>query len=148
MTRTTLTAIALATLLPISALAQNGTPGLHFVENWDADSDGQVTLAEATEKRGDIFFMFDQDENDLLDAEEYKLFDTTREADMQANAGGHQNGQMRGVNQGLMLKFNDANGDGTVSKDEFLARVPDWFAMMDRNEDGVITTADFGRRGG
>jgi len=148
MKRTTLAAIALATLLPISALAQNGTPGLHFIENWDGDDDGQITLAEATEKRGDIFYMFDQDENELLDAEEYKLFDATREEDMQTNAGGQQNGQMRGVNQGLMQQYNDANGDGAVSKDEFLARVPEWFAMMDRNEDGVVTTADFGRRGG
>lgn len=140
-----ISAAALAAFLPLSALAQIGQPGLHFVENWDGDADGQVTLAEATEKRGDIFFMFDQDENDVLDDAEYTLFDETRQADMQANAGGYQNGPMRGVNQGLMRDFNDADGDGQVSKEEFLARVPDWFKMMDKNGDEVITTADFGR---
>lgn len=148
MKRTLVTAVALAALLPLAALAQNATPGLHFIENWDADEDGQVTLAEATERRGDIFYMFDQDENDTLDAEEYKLFDETREADMATNAGGHQNGQMRGVNQGLMKEFNDANGDGLVTREEFLANVPQWFAQMDRSGDGAVTTEDFGRQGG
>jgi Ca2+-binding EF-hand superfamily protein len=137
----------MALVLPAAALAQQGVPGLHFIENWDLDGDGQVTLAEATEKRGEIFFMFDQDENGALDATEYDLFDETRQADMDANAGGHGNGPMRGVNEGMMRAFNDADGDGTVTRDEFLARVADWFAMMDRSGDGVVTTDDFGPRG-
>lgn len=43
-----------------------------------------------------------------------------------------------------MRAFNDVDGDGRVSRDEFMARVPDWYAMMDRNADGTITTDDFG----
>lgn len=127
------------------ATAQQGQPGLHFIENWDLDENGQVTLAEAREKRGDLFYMFDQDENGKLDDAEYAMFDETRQADMDENAGGHKKGQMRGVNAGLMLEFNDTDGDGLVSEEEFVARSDDWFGNMDRNGDGFVTTEDFGR---
>ena len=40
---------------------------------------------------------------------------------------------------------NDVDGDGQVSRDEFLARTPDWFAKMDRDGNGSVTTEDFGR---
>ena len=66
--------------------------------------------------------MFDQDENGALDAAEYDLFDETRTADMQANAGGH-NGQMRGVSQAMARDFNDVDKDGLVTEEEFLSRV-------------------------
>ncbi len=145
--RNILRATILAALLPLAASAQDGTPGAHFIENWDLDGDGRITLAEATEKRGEIFYMFDQDESGALDADEYDLFDETRQADMDANAGGHGKGQMKGVNQGLMRDYNDADGDGAVTQAEFLARVEGWFTMMDRSGDGVITTDDFGPRG-
>ena len=147
MMKQTIAAITLAAVLPFSALAQNQVPGQHFIENWDLDEDGQITLAEATQKRDDLFYMFDQDENGTLDSAEYDLFDETRQADMQANAGGHKKGPMKGVNQGLMRDYNDTDGNGDVSKQEFLNHTPDWFVQLDRNEDGVITTADFGGRG-
>jgi len=147
MTRPLLRAALLATVLPTVTLAQQGVPGAHFIENWDLDGDGQVTLAEASEKRGEIFYMFDQDESGALDEAEYNLFDETRQADMDANEGGHGNGPMRAVNQGMMRAFNDADGDGVVTEAEFTARVEDWFNQMDRSGDGVITTDDFGPRG-
>lgn len=128
--------------------AQQGQPGAHFMENWDLDADGQVTLAEAQEKRGDLFYMFDSDENGMLNDAEYDLFDETRRADMKENAGGHKKGAMKGVDKAMMRQFNDVNGDGQVSRDEFVSRAADWFTMMDRSGDGVVTTADFGRKGG
>ena len=127
----------------LPALAQEFKPGAHFIENWDLDGDGQVTAAEATQKRSELFYMFDQDENGVLDAAEYTLFDETREADMQANAGG-PGGQMQGVSQAMSRAFNDADADGSVTEAEFLSRVPEWFGMMDRNGDDLITDADFG----
>ena len=137
----------LATALALPAFAQQGVPGAHFLENWDLNEDGQVTVAEATQKRGDIFYMFDQDENSALDAAEYDLFDETRIADMEANAGGH-NGQMRGVSQAMARDFNDVDGDGLVTLEEFLSQVPNWFSLMDRDGDNVLTTNDFGRQKG
>jgi hypothetical protein len=125
------------------AVAQQGQPGAHFIENWDLDQDGQITLSEARDKRGEVFTMFDQDENRELDSAEYSLFDETRQADMDVNAGGHMKGMMAKVNDGLMRGFNDLNADGRVSQDEFLSQTDPWFATLDQTGDGVITTEDF-----
>lgn len=141
MTRLTVLA-TFAILFPIAAAAQD-TPGSHFIENWDLDENGSVSLDEITERRGDVFFMFDQDENGILDAAEYVLFDETRAADMENNAGGHGKGGNR-MQEGLTLTFNDINADGEVSKEEFIARSAAWVAQVDRDGDGAITSADFG----
>lgn len=133
-------AIALGT----AALAQQGNPGAHFIENWDMNEDGQVTLAEASERRGDIFTTFDEDDDGLLSASDYALFDEARGNNKQGRNRGQGRGQDR-ENQGMTIDFNDVNGDGQVSRDEFTARTKDWYAQMDRNGDGSITTADFGR---
>lgn len=131
-----------ALLLPFAASAQE-THGSHFIESWDLDENGTVSLEEITERRGDVFAMFDQDENGVLTAEEYVLFDETRAADMENNAGGHGKGGDR-MQEGLTLSFNDLDEDGEVSKDEFIANSPAWIAQIDRDGDGAITAADFG----
>jgi Ca2+-binding EF-hand superfamily protein len=141
-------AIALGT----AAYAGQGQPGAHFVENWDFNEDGQVSRAEATERRGDIFTTFDDNDDNILTAAEYVAFDEARDADHEGLEQGNGNGQGKGQGggeygrgEGMMLEFNDINGDGQVTRDEFMARTADWFARMDRNGDGAITTGDFGR---
>ena len=131
------------------AAGSGGTPPAfvpHFIENWDLDGDGKVTRDEAREQRGNIFYMFDADENGALDAEEYDLFDETRTADME-NAG-MKRGQGNPNSPAALLarEYNDADGDGMVSKAEFLGTTDAWFDRMDRNGDGVVTIEDFGRR--
>lgn len=135
---------ALTALLPLSAMAQE-TPGAHFMLNWDMDADGAVTLEELTERRGMVFDMFDNDQNGTLDAEEYGFFDETRAADMENNAGGNTNGGNR-LQQGLTLAANDADADGAVSMEEFVGNSAPWLVQIDRDEDGVVTIADFGPR--
>jgi len=137
-------AALLAAALALPVAAQQMVPGAHFIENWDMDEDGKVSLAEATEKRGEVFYMFDQNEDGLLDSAEYDLFDETREADMRLNAGGH-GGYMKRVASALTRDYNDIDHDGQVSETEFLSRVPEWFATMDVNGDAVITVEDFMR---
>ena len=135
------------------ALAQGEGPGVHFVENWDLDGDGTVTLAELEEHRADVFYMFDENEDGMLAAAEYTLFDETRAADMANNGGVHGQGKGQGNGQGAMqrasdgmsLAFNDTDGDGAVSEAEFIGKSGDWMELLDRNGDGVVTTDDFGR---
>jgi len=157
-------------LLAGAAQAQTVIPGDQFMTQWDLDSDGQVTLAEAREQRGNIFDMFDADSNGRYSDDEIKGIDEHKLAQLEAGMGpGHQlpdgmappagrgkgpgNGQgMGAAGQGLArpaedgLRMFDANRDGTLTRDEFVAGTDRWFAMRDRNRDGVLTTADFGRR--
>ena len=131
-----------AALIPVVAFAQE-TPGSHFLENWDMDGNGAVSLEEIMERREIVFNMFDNDQNGALDSEEYVIFDETRAADMENNAGGHGKGGDR-MQEGLTFDFNDIDTDGRVSKDEFLSNSAAWVAQIDRNGDGMITSADFG----
>ena len=137
----------LATLLtlPLTASAGEGLPGSHFIENWDLDTNGRVTLEELIEKRGDVFYAFDSDENGELSAEEYLYFDEARKTDMdsQAEAKGTKKGKMQ---IGMTLAFNDVNGDGAVSREEFLSRTMNWLSVIDRNASGDVTSEDFGPR--
>lgn len=156
--------LALALLLGTAAYAENMTPGAHFLQNWDQDGDGIVSLDEATTKRNDLFTSFDADEDGKLSAEEYSAFDDMRSADqemmreeMGAGMGqgqgmghGKGHGMGMGIGQGtpeeggMMRGFNDTDGDGMVSRDEFTSRTADWLAMMDHDGDGQVTAADFG----
>ena len=107
-----LSAAALVFALPV--LAQN-TPGAHFIENWDADGDGKISLAEATEKRTDIFTMFDMDDDNSLSASEYDAFDETRAEDLANNAqpqAGQGMGQGQGAGQGKNMGNGMGNGMG------------------------------------
>ena len=51
---------------------------------------------------------------------------------------------MNTVQAGMEMSFNDVDGDGVVTREEFLGQVDAWLASIDRNNDGVITAADFG----
>jgi Ca2+-binding EF-hand superfamily protein len=46
----------------------------------------------------------------------------------------------------MTLEFNDADGNGEITMEEFTGNSEAWFALLDRNADGVVTTADFGRQ--
>ena len=151
-------------------------PGEEFMLQWDLNEDGKVTLQEAREKRGDIFTMFDQDEDGTYSADEIALIDEHKAMEREAGKGpGHNQpegmgqgkgpgngmGQGKGMGKGMGrgqggvramrdmptaegLAMLDANGDGTIAREEFVAGTDTWFVMRDRNRDGAITVADFG----
>lgn len=143
----TTTALVLSAFAAPAFAEGHGQPGAHFVENWDLDGNGSVSLAEATERRGDVFATFDENEDGFLDAAEYVMFDEARAADMADNggAGGHGGKGMRNAADGMMLDRNDTDGDGKVSRDEFVSNAASWIEGMDRNGDGVVSVDDFGR---
>ncbi len=126
-----------------AAIAQQGNPGAHFIENWDADGNSSVSAAEVEQKRTDVFAAFDADENGRLSAEEYGVFDEARANDQAQMGGGHGMGMQR-LEAPMERGFNDTNADGEVSAEEWAASSPKMFAALDKNGDGEITTADFG----
>lgn len=149
--------LTVAIALGSVAAAQQGNPGGNFIEKWDENNDGQVTLIEATERRGDIFMTFDADDDGVLSRSDYALFDGARanehaamkqDGQGQGQGKGQGSGRGRGADregQAMTLEFNDVNGDGQVSREEFLSRTSVWYAQMDRNGDGTVTAADFSR---
>ncbi|WP_141246546.1 EF-hand domain-containing protein [Actibacterium ureilyticum] len=118
-------------------------PGQQFIDNWDLDGDGAVTLTEAQERRGDVFASFDADEDGFLSAGEYVVFDEARANDMAANGPGPGQAAMQRAADGLRLQANDTDGDGRVSLAEFIGATPGWIAAMDRDGNGLITSRDF-----
>ncbi len=133
-----------AALLATSVAAQNA-PGAGFITGWDLDDNGSVSLAEIVERRGNVFFAFDADEDGVLTAGEYVAFDEARAAD-QANENAATGGGGKGkAAVGMTLEFNDVDGNGEVSREEFASQSEAWFAILDRNGDGEVTTADFGQ---
>lgn len=142
-------AVILLTLVATTpGIAQDGhgegNPGAHFMENWDLDANGTVTLDELQTRRGEVFTTFDSNEDGFIDAEEYVMFDEARAADMASNAGSHgkQGDYAAG---GLALQANDADVDGKVSRDEFVLGAVAWAAKLDRDQDGSVTADDFGK---
>jgi len=138
--------VAAVAISASAAGAEGAKPGAHFIQNWDLDADGVVSVEEIITRRGDVFFTFDADENGALDAEEYLPFDAARAQDMADNGGHGQGNGLRRAAEGMTLSFNDTDGNGAVSREEFLAHSADWLALLDRDGDGGVTTADFGRQ--
>ncbi len=131
---------ALALILSATA-AMAQSHGSHFIENWDLDGDGIVTLDEATQKREDVFTAFDSDEDGQLSDAEYTMFDEMRAIDQEGLTKPKNNPE----EAGMARAFNDADGDGQVSRAEFIGATAAWIAKMDRSGDGVITRDDFGK---
>lgn len=140
----------LAVVIAGPAFAQGAGSPQHFMEQWDANADGAVTPAEAQAKRGEVFYMFDQNEDQVLDSAEWALVAEHMAAEMSSKAGGGQgHGQGKGpgavMHQAMTPGFNDADGDGVVTEAEFLAATDRLFAGLDRNGDGQASAADFAR---
>jgi Ca2+-binding EF-hand superfamily protein len=149
--KTTLITTALISLLGLgAAVAQTEAPGAQFVTQWDADGDGQVTLAEATEKRGDIFVMFDADDNGTFSADELAAIDAHHAAEAE---NGH--GPMAGMQDGMQAGHGamDGNGKGMgkgmgqghgpQGKQGGMQGAGAMLAGLDTDSDGLISKTEF-----
>ncbi|MEA5161009.1 EF-hand domain-containing protein [Cereibacter johrii] len=141
-------AMALVFMLQVTGAAAQ-TPGATFLEQWDADGDGRVTLEEAQSRRADLFDAFDSDGDGALEPQELADMGAMRAAMQEANraaTGRPFRADASGAaGTGGPVRL-DRDGDGRVSRDEFVGSTGSWFAWRDRDGDGALTPADFGRR--
>jgi Ca2+-binding EF-hand superfamily protein len=114
------------------ALAGNNQRGHHSLfEAADADHDGVVTRQEYDAGRDAMFARMDADHDGQL-----------ARADRR-----RRHGQERGEHHRMGPRDADANHDGAISRDEFLARPIAQFARLDANGDGAISADERSHRG-
>lgn len=114
------------------AMAQGGPAqaperGVARLFEADANNDGVLTRQEFDAARTAHFTQLDRDNNGQLSREE-----------MRAMRGAH--GGRRGHGAGLDRA--DANNDGAITREEFLAGPTERFNRLDANNDGVISQAE------
>lgn len=66
----------------------------------------------------------------------------------QSNNGQGGGGQRGGWGRGGGMLSADANGDGVITRDEYLAQVDQRFERMDLNKDGLLQPQEMPARGG
>lgn len=129
--RTILIAAAALTLVAGVAFA-HGHAGIgeHFSQA-DSNSDGTVTRAEFDQARDAMFARLDADSDGQLERGEHRRM----------GRGARSEHGMRG-GHGDHERMADANNDGAITRDEFLARPLEMFARLDANSDGVISVEE------
>lgn len=103
-----------------------------ILERADLDGDGRITRAEFTEARARTFAQLDRNKDGYLD---------------KADASGRRFGRNRGgAGAGERLQqamdFIDTDGDGRISRDEFVGGRAIMFDRADANGDNVIDEAE------
>lgn len=123
--------LLLATLLIASpAVAQTVTGTADAVSRMmeaDANHDGQVTRAELVAWRSANFARFDRNRDGLLSIDDIPAF--LRSSSIGTQLAG-------------MIKQYDANGDGRLTRAEFVDGPTPLFDLADTNHDGVVTKAE------
>lgn len=111
-------------------------------DTMDANHDGKLDAADRAAHMGQMFDMADTDHNGSLSRAE---FDAMHQRGPEGGMGGPEGmgkGMRHGGDHGMgmkMIGMADANHDGAVTRDEFLAGAGQHFDMMDANHDGSLT---------
>ena len=155
--KTTPMMILAATLAALggAALAQGQGNGAMagFVQEWDMNADGRVTLADFAERRTTQFDMFDLNGDARIDAEEQANMAQTIAGAQDANHGGEGghgqggNGPGAQIHAAMTADYADADRDGILSAQEWADATQRLFTELDRSGDGLLDRADFGRHG-
>ena len=93
-----------------------------FLDLFDTDGNGTVSLEEITAEEGRLFVAADVDGDGTLSVDEFRRR-------------GHLFQQLRAT---TIFDMMDVNGDRTLTKDEITAPSARWFGRYDLNEDGAM----------
>lgn len=112
-----------------------------MMHKMDANGDGMVSKDEWTAFQERTFDALDKDKSGYVTEAEFTA--TSDERFSFATAA-----YARGLMTKEMFKKIDANGDGKISREEFLAYHRKIFDMLDKQKKGMIGLVDFVRPGG
>lgn len=136
-------------LLLGAAAAQNAAPGAAGQQMGavDANADGAIDRAEMRAARGEAFDKLDANrDRKLSHAEMEAARDQVYAEWAQRNPNEAAAGKRPTLDLDVFFKTNDKNGDGVVTREEFLAAGDERLARLDRNKDGRITRDEVTRR--
>lgn len=104
---------------------------MSMFETFDGDGDGKLTQGEIDNARKDRFAAFDGDGDGKLTLQEYQAL------------------WLDAMRSRMVDRFQDLDedGDGVVTATEFAAPFARTVMRMDRNDDGMLSRDDMGRRG-
>jgi hypothetical protein len=112
-----------------------------MMHKMDTNGDGMVSKDEWTSFQEKMFDALDQDKSGSIDEKE---FTATEHEDFAFATAAYARGLMTKT---MFMKI-DANGDGKISREEFLAYHRKIFDMLDKQKKGMVGLVDFIRPGG
>ncbi len=139
------------------------THAAQLFDKFDINHDGRLDAADRTARQGRMFDRIDTDHNGSLSREEFLAMHQRGAMAGRAMAGmgrggdgahGAKHGGMGGHRMGrqgmgggmsgrsMMGKMADTNGDGALTKDEFVAAALKRFDMTDSDHNGTIAPAE------
>ena len=140
-------ACALAMLVSTPSLAQAGGMQALF-DRFDADGDGVVTTDEVQTWRASYFDFADADQDGYLSAGEVAAMRAAAEDRMGARTGDEAAPRPRrgaGMDRDPIERY-DADGDGRLSRAEFVEAPFEALERFDANNDGALTLDELPRR--
>src|SRR6516165_4726992 len=114
-----------------------GLRTMDMMHMMDSNHDGMVSKDEWTAFQERAFAALDADKSGTLDSKEFLSSDAVEFATA---------GYARGLRTSEMFKKIDANGDGSISKDEFLSYHRKVFEMLDTTKKGMVGPTDWIRK--
>jgi len=105
-----------------------------FLEKFDVNKDGKVSKEEFKSYMGKRFQRMDVDKDDVITIDEL---------------GQYERGQQKKRKKSKLARL-DSDGDGSISKEEFIAprikQIEKKFLKLDKNKDGKLTTDEFAKK--
>jgi Ca2+-binding EF-hand superfamily protein len=112
-----------------------------MMHKMDTNGDGMVSKDEWTTFQEHAFAALDKDKSGFIDQAE---FTATSDANVSFATAGYARGLMT---KEMFMKI-DADGDGKISREEFLSYHRKVFDMLDKQKKGMVGLVDFIRPGG